>query len=159
MKNICILLTAVLGAALTIGSVAQAADDQTVQYTAAPRVHVLKREELDSLLAQPDKVLIIDVRRPDEITAIGGLPVYLSIQIQDLEKNLAWIPKDRLLVAISNHAGRASKAAEVLARHGFNVAGAAGAQTYEKEGGVLSKIKPPVDKGEAEAAGRNGTQH
>ncbi len=78
---------------------------------------------------------------------------------QTLEMKRAWSPKDRLRVAISNQAGLARKAAEGRARHGFNVADAAGAQTYDKEGGVLSKIKPPVDQGEAEAAGRNGTQH
>ena len=72
----------------------------------ASKAHVLSREELDKLLAQPGKVLVIDVRRPDEVSEIGGLPVYLSIQAGDLEKNLAWIPKDRLIVTLSNHAGR-----------------------------------------------------
>jgi len=146
MKNTLILLTAVLGASVGIAIVAHAADDPPARQAPAFKVHVLKRAELDSLLAQPDKVVVIDVRRPDEITAIGGLPVYLSIQIQDLEKNIAWIPKDRILIALSNHAGRASKAAELLARHGFKVAGAAGAQTYEKEGGVLTKIAPIAAK-------------
>jgi rhodanese-related sulfurtransferase len=110
---------------------------------AAAKAKTLTRAELDQLLATPDKVLLIDVRRPDELTAIGGFPVYLSIQAKDLESHLDAIPKDRVIVTVSNHAGRAGKAADLLASHGFNVAGAVGAETYEKDGGTLSKIEPP----------------
>jgi rhodanese-related sulfurtransferase len=108
------------------------------------KAHVLSREELDKLLAQPGKVLVIDVRRPDEVSEIGGLPVYLSIQAGDLQKSLAWIPKDRLIVTLSNHAGRAGKAADLLAANGFKVAGAAGAQTYEQQGGKLAEVVRPA---------------
>jgi rhodanese-related sulfurtransferase len=110
----------------------------------ASKAHILSREELDKLLAQPSKTLVIDVRRPDEISSIGGLPVYLSIQAQDLEASTAWIPKDRTLVLVSNHAGRAGKAADLLASKGFKVAGAAGVQLYEKDGGTLTHIAKPA---------------
>jgi rhodanese-related sulfurtransferase len=103
----------------------------------------LTRDELDKLLATPDRVLLIDVRRPDEIAANGGFPVYLSIQAADLEKHLSEIPKDRLIVLVSNHAGRAGRAADLLASKGFDVAGAVGAQLYESEGGKLTKPAPP----------------
>jgi rhodanese-related sulfurtransferase len=116
------------------------------------KAHVLSRAELDQLLKEPQKLLVIDVRRPDEITAIGGLPVYLSIQAKDLEGSLAWIPKDRTIVTLSNHAARAGKAADVLASHGFKVAGAAGAQTYEKDGGTLTKIAPVAPTAAANSA-------
>ncbi len=108
------------------------------------KVHVLSRAELERLLAQPDKVLVIDVRRPDEVSSVGGLPVYFSIQSKDLESSLAWIPKGRSIITLSNHAGRASKAAELLTSKGFNVAGAAGAQTYEQQGGRLTHIPVPA---------------
>jgi rhodanese-related sulfurtransferase len=107
------------------------------------KAKTLTRAELDQLLATPDKVLLIDVRRPDEISTNGGFPVYLSIQIGDLEKHLDAIPKDRIIVTVSNHAARGGKAADLLASHGFNVAGAVGAETYEKEGGTLTRIEPP----------------
>lgn len=112
---------------------------------AAPpsKAKVLNRAELDKLLATPDRVLLIDVRRPDEISSNGGFPVYLSIQAGDLEKHLSEIPKDRLIVLVSNHAGRAGRAAALLESNGFKVAGAVGAQTYESEGGKLTKIEPP----------------
>jgi rhodanese-related sulfurtransferase len=107
------------------------------------KAKTLTRAELDQLLATPDKVLLIDVRRPDEISTNGGFPVYLSVQIGDLEKHLDAIPKDRIIVTVSNHAARGGKAADLLASHGFNVAGAVGAETYEKEGGTLTRIEPP----------------
>jgi rhodanese-related sulfurtransferase len=110
---------------------------------------VLTRAEIDELLSKPDQVLIIDVRRPDEVTSIGGFPVYLSIQIADLEKNLAYIPKDRTIIALSNHAARGGRAADILAKAGFKVAGAAGAENYEAEGGKLIKIAPPPPKTDA----------
>jgi rhodanese-related sulfurtransferase len=110
------------------------------------KAKTLTRAELDQLLATPDKVLLIDVRRPDEISTNGGFPVYLSIQIGDLEKHLDAIPRDRIIVTVSNHAARGGKAADLLASKGFNVAGAVGAETYEKEGGTLTKIAPPAKK-------------
>ena len=108
------------------------------------KAHVLNRAELDALLATPDKVLLIDVRRPDEVTNIGGFPVYLSIQFKDLEKSLAYIPKDRAIVLVSNHAGRAGKAADLLTEKGYNVAGAAGVEGYAAQGGLVTKIAPSV---------------
>jgi rhodanese-related sulfurtransferase len=116
------------------------------------RAHVLTRDELDKLLARPQDLLVIDVRRPDEVSKIGGLPVYLSIQLDDLEKGLAWIPKGRTIVTVSNHAKRAARAADLLATRGFKVAGAAGVQTYEQEGGKLTKIVPPPPPSAASAA-------
>jgi rhodanese-related sulfurtransferase len=113
------------------------------QQAPAAKAKVLTRVELETLLGQPDKVLLIDVRRPDEITSIGGFPVYLSIQVAELEKHLAEIPRDRVIVTVSNHAARGARAADLLAEHGFHVAGTVGAETYESEGGKLVKIAIP----------------
>ena len=118
------------------------------QQASAPKpasaAHLLTVSELDVLLAKPERLLLIDVRRPDEVSTIGGFPVYLSVQAADLEKNLAWIPKDRTIVTVSNHAGRAGKAADLLSSKGFRVAGAVGAETYEKAGGRIAHIKAPA---------------
>jgi len=122
----------------------QASSPAAAAKAPAFKAHVLTVPELNALIAKPDHLLIIDVRRPDEVTSIGGFPVYLSIQLADLEKSLAWIPKDRLIVTLSNHAGRAGKAADLLAARGFKVAGAAGAQTYEQQGGTLAKVVRPA---------------
>jgi rhodanese-related sulfurtransferase len=106
----------------------------------------LDRAHVDALLAKPDKLLIIDLRRPDELTKIGGFPVYFSIQVADLEKNLALIPKDRQILTASNHAGRAGAAGDLLTSKGFKVAGAVGVQNYEEEGGTLTRLQPPAPK-------------
>lgn len=105
--------------------------------------HVLTNAEFDSLIAHPKDILIIDVRRPDELTSNGGFPVYLSIQAKELEQSLAWIPKDRTIITVSNHAARGGAAADALTKAGFKVAGTIGAQTYEQAGGKLTKIVAP----------------
>ena len=145
MLKLTILLVGALAAAAPLAYSADSpAGSGAAAKAPASKAHVLSRAELDKLLAQPGKVLVIDVRRPDEVSEIGGLPVYLSIQASDLEKSLAWIPKDRLIVTVSNHAGRAGKAADLLTERGFKVAGAAGVQTYEQQGGTLAKIAKPA---------------
>ena len=103
----------------------------------------LSRAEFESLLAKPEQLLIIDVRRPDELTKIGGFPVFLSVQIKDLPERLAWIPKDRTIVTVSNHAARSGRAADLLTANGYKVAGTVGAQTFEEQGGRLTKFEIP----------------
>jgi len=137
--------TLALGALLPIAAFAQTAATQTTE-PAEPtfQAHVLTREEFDALQAKPKSLLIIDVRRPDEITAIGGFGVYLNIQPADLDAHLDLIPRERTIVTVSNHANRAGRVADVLVRHGFKVAGALGAQNYEAAGGTLTRIAPRV---------------
>jgi rhodanese-related sulfurtransferase len=108
------------------------------------KAHVLTRPEFDALLANPARLVVIDVRRPDELTSKGGYPVYLSIQAADLEKRLDWIPRDRRIVTVSNHAARAGKSADLLTSKGFDVAGAIGVESYEQEGGTLTRIAAPA---------------
>ena len=91
------------------------------QQATAPvsKAKILSRQEFDALLATPGRVLLLDVRRPTEISSNGGFPVYLNIQADDLEKHLADIPKDRPIVTVSNHAHRAGIAADMLESKGF----------------------------------------
>ena len=106
----------------------------------------LSRSQVDALLAKPEQLVIIDVRRPDELTDKGGFPAYLSIQAPDLEKYTAYIPRDRTVVTVSNHAARAGVAADLLAAKGFKVAGAIGSENYQEEGGTISRVVPPAPK-------------
>lgn len=125
---------------------------------AAPAYKTLTKDEFDALVRQPARILILDVRRPDEISTNGGFPVYLSIQLADLEKYVDYIPKDRTIVTVSNHASRGVRAAAVLAGKGFTVAGGYGAQDYEAAGGTFH-LKVPVPaprEGAAGAAGATG---
>jgi len=106
----------------------------------------LDRAQLDKLLGHPEKLLFIDVRRPDELTKLGGFPIYLSVQNKNLEESLDYIPKDRLIVTVSNRAHRAGVAGDILLSKGFKVAGAAGVLDYQDEGGSLTKIAVPAPK-------------
>jgi rhodanese-related sulfurtransferase len=76
----------------------------------------------------------------------------LSVQIKDLERDLAFIPKERPIVTVSNHAGRAGQAGDLLTKKGFNVIGAVGSQLYEAEGGTIVKIAIPPKRQAAAAA-------
>jgi rhodanese-related sulfurtransferase len=142
-----------LMACLAFVSVSSAQRPPAEQGTKEPafKAHVLSVTELDQALAAPGKVLLIDVRRPDEVSSIGGFPVYLSIQSDQLAQSLAWIPRDRSVITVSNHAARAGKAADLLAGKGFKVLGAVGTQTYEQAGGKLvTHIAVPPPKTAAE---------
>jgi rhodanese-related sulfurtransferase len=123
-----------------------------------PKSHAreLSRAEFEGLLAKPEQLLIIDVRRPDELTKIGGFPVFLSVQIKDLPERLAWIPKDRTIVTVSNHAARSGRASDLLTSKGFKVAGTVGAQTFEEQGGLLTKFVIPPPRTPAPAASAAG---
>ena len=104
----------------------------------------LNRAEVDALLAQPETLLVLDVRRPDELIKYGSFPVFLSVQNRDLEKYVAYLPKDRTILTVSNHANRAGAAGDLLAARGFKVAGATGSEDYEQEGGkAVAHIQPP----------------
>jgi rhodanese-related sulfurtransferase len=148
MKKLLVLIPLLFA----VGAFAQAPDTKLSQQAPTSKAHVLSRAELDELLKKPESLLLIDVRRPDEVTNIGGFPVYLSVQIDSLASYLQWIPKDRLIVTVSNHAARAGKAADILAAKGYRVAGAVGAEVYEKDGGKLTKIVPPPASSAANVA-------
>ena len=112
----------------------------------------LTRVQIDEWLAKPEKVLFLDIRRPDELITFGSFPVFLSVQLADLEKNIAFIPKDRSIITVSNHANRAFKAGDLLSSKGFKVIGAAGSENYEQAGGTsVTKLVKPEPKQTAEA--------
>ena len=109
--------------------------------------------QVDRWLAQPDKIVVLDVRRPDELIKYGSFPVYLNIQNKDLEKHLAYLPKDRWIITVSNHAQRAGAAGDLLTAKGFKVLGATGSEDYEQEGGkAVTHIQPPPPRTAAAAS-------
>jgi rhodanese-related sulfurtransferase len=111
------------------------------------QVKRLTSAEIDTLLAKPEKLLVIDVRRPDELTVKGSFPVYLNIQAKEIEKYLAYIPKDRAIITVSNHAHRAGAVGDILAAKGYKVAGASGSEDYEAQGGkAIIKVVAPAPK-------------
>ncbi len=133
----------VLALSLAFGAGSASAAEQAAKEFKSP---VLTRAQVDALLAKPDQVVLVDLRRPDEHSSKGAFLVFLSIQSADLEKYLAFIPRDRQVLTVSNHASRAGKAADLLASKGFKVAGAVGAELYAEEGGKVNKIQAPPPK-------------
>jgi rhodanese-related sulfurtransferase len=153
LKNLKPLLISALAISLALGagfaSAQQADVPAKAAYVAPPwtyKTKQLNKDQIDALLAKPKKVVVIDVRRPDELISKGSFPVFLSIQIKDLEKNLDYIPKDRVIVTVSNRAHRAGAAGDILTAKGFKVAGAAGSLDYEDQGGTIARITPPPAK-------------
>ncbi len=104
----------------------------------------LSRNDVDKLLGNPKKLLVIDVRRPDELSKYGSLPVYLNVQLKDLPVALDYIPRDRVIVTVSNRAHRAGAAGDLLSKAGFKVAGALGSEDYREAGGTVIKVTAPV---------------
>ena len=154
MRKLLLVSTMVMSVGL-LGAAVPVAHAQTpaaaAANAAAPEVWKYKtpklnKAQLDALFAKPEKLVVIDVRRPDELTNIGQFPVFLSIQFQDLANQLAYIPKDRKIVTVSNRAHRAGDAGDFLTAHGFKVIGAAGTKDYEEQGGSVLHIAPPPPK-------------
>ncbi len=112
----------------------------------------LSRNDVDKLVGNPKKLLVIDVRRPDEISKYGTLPVYLNIQIKDLPEVLDYIPRDRAIITVSNRAHRAGAAGDLLSEKGFKVAGALGSEDYREAGGTVVKVAVPAPRPTAPAA-------
>jgi len=134
---------------LAASLIASASFAQQAAYQPPPwtyQTKQLNRAEIDALLAKPQQVVVIDVRRPDEVVSKGSFPVFLNIQTSDVEKNLAYIPKDRVIVTVSNRAHRAGAVGDLLTAKGFKVAGAAGSLDYEDQGGTIVRIQPPAPK-------------
>jgi rhodanese-related sulfurtransferase len=114
----------------------------------------LTRAEVDAQLAKPESVILVDLRRPDEFIKFGSFPVFLSVQNKDLARELAWVPRDRPIVTVSNHAQRAGAAGDLLTANGYTVIGATGAEEYEVQGGksvAHVQAPPPRVAGAASA--------
>ena len=106
----------------------------------------LSTAEVDQLLDSHKHVYILDVRKPEEIAQLGTLKGSINIPIDQLEQRLNEVPKNKLILTLSNHAGRGSKAAELLEKNGYKVAGAAGIQTYTADGGTKYLVHPEIAK-------------
>jgi rhodanese-related sulfurtransferase len=116
-------------------------------YVAPPWIYKTKqlnRAQVDALLAKPNKLVIIDLRRPDELVKYGSFPIYLNVQIKEPPNLLAYIPKDRTILTVSNRAHRAGSAGDLLTSKGYKVAGATGSEDYREAGGTIVRLEAPA---------------
>lgn len=151
MKAVKTLVTLALAFGTTIAMAQEAAsapaEAASSTYVAPPwayKTKQLNRNQVDALLGNPKKLLIIDLRRPDELVKYGSFPAYLNLQLKDLPELLEFIPKDRTILTVSNRAHRAGAAGDILTAAGYKVAGATGSEDYREAGGTITKVSPPA---------------
>lgn len=148
------LLTLLLGLSLSLGGTVALAQEAAPPASPAASAYVpkpwvyktpkLNKAQVDALLAKPEKLLILDVRRPDEIAKWGGFQAYLNVQLEDLPHVVAFIPRDRVILPVSIRANRGGDAGDFLTALGFKVAGATGTEDYREAGGTIYKPQPPA---------------
>jgi rhodanese-related sulfurtransferase len=66
--------------------------------SAAPAQEI-STEELEKYLNNK-QVFFLDVREPEEVKELGSVPGYVNIPLNQLEKRLAEIPKNKLIVTL-----------------------------------------------------------
>jgi rhodanese-related sulfurtransferase len=114
MKRVAFCLGLLLASS---GAFAQqhAAVDQAARQTSA--------EQLQEALSKNHKILVVDVRGPQEFSA-GHIPGAVNIPIDDLAAKLEEMKvlKDTVLVTMCEHGGRSSRAAVELQKLGYKTA-------------------------------------
>ncbi len=94
------------------------------------------------VLAQKDKLVLIDVRRDDEYYGeLGHVAGAKLITLDTLDTRLGEIPKDKEVVFICRSGGRSGRAAYFARENGYT-------QVYNMKGGMLlwNELALPVEK-------------
>ncbi len=91
--------------------------------------------ELNRQLGEGKKVLVIDVRSPEEF-ASGHIPGATNIPIEDLSRRIGemQVSKDTTIVTICEHGGRSSRAALELQKLGYKSSSFCKLESWKKEG-------------------------
>ncbi|HUZ46048.1 MAG TPA: rhodanese-like domain-containing protein [Terriglobia bacterium] len=92
-------------------------------------------QHLHSMLAKNAKVLVIDVRAPEEYYE-SHIPQALSIPLERLPKMIRQlhIPKDTVIVTVCDHGGRSSRAALELQKMGYKTSSFCRIDSWKKGG-------------------------
>lgn len=77
-------------------------------------------EETKEKKDQGPDFILLDVRRLDELH-IASIEGATHIPLQELEKRLGELDKDKELIVFCHHGGRSRRAAQFLLEKGFNV--------------------------------------
>ena len=119
---------------------------QEKQAAPTPAYKVLKAPDLEKLLAEGEKYLILDVRRPDEISKLGTVKGYINIPVEVIAERYAELPKDKPIISLCNRARRATTAADLLKEKGYTIAAVGGLEDIKTEEGgpKLITVFPPA---------------
>ena len=100
-----------------------------------PAAHETNAKQLHSLLDRDGKVLILDVRTPQEY-ARGHVPEAVNVPIDQL----AWkikqmqVSKNTTIVTMCDHGGRSSRAAMQLQKMGYHATSFCRIDSWRKDG-------------------------
>lgn len=90
---------------------------------------------LEAKLDAGEDIYLLDVRNPDELVEHGMIAGAVNIPVDQLEARVSEVPKDKPIVTYCMHGGRASRAAEILRKHGYTEPIEYGGITAWKEAG------------------------
>lgn len=98
-------------------------------------VHETTPKVLHSLLDRNGKVLVIDVRTPQEY-AKGHIPEAINIPVKELPQRIRQmqVSKDTPIVTMCDHGGRSSHAAQELQKMGYEVTSFCRIDSWRKDG-------------------------
>lgn len=97
-------------------------------------VKKLSPDELSRLLENEKNLFFLDVREAKEIEEFGSLKGYVNIPVGELEKRLSEVPKDKVIVTACQRAVRAGRAADILEKNGYKVAGRCAMVEWKEQG-------------------------
>jgi len=111
-----ILLAAVLtAAALPVGITSAMAQSQA---TAAQQVPLIEPAQVRGLIDLGGKIIIVDVRRPDEFTQ-GHINGAILMPLDSLANTYSSLPKQGKLIVYCRSGHRSAQAVQFLLDHGY----------------------------------------
>ncbi len=92
--------------------------------------------ELNRMIESTDKLLLLDVREPFELTAFGKIPNVVNIPLGELKRRITELPedKDTPIVSICQSGNRSKSAAAILHQSGYT-------KIYNLEGGTIGWLR------------------
>jgi rhodanese-related sulfurtransferase len=101
----------------------------------------LTPEELKDALEKKDRIFLLDVRNPEELVESGVIDGYVNIPLDQLEKRLGEVPKNKVIITMCMRGNRAGRAAAILEKAGYEVYGSCGIVPYKEKGYPVSQVK------------------
>lgn len=103
-----------------------------------PNMPGVKDVEPKEVWEKKSQLMVIDVRRPDEVAEHGYIPGAMHVVLDTLPLRLEEIPREKTLVFVCQLGGRSARACAFLTAQGFthvvNMKGGMSAWTFDVEG-------------------------
>ncbi|MEJ2007346.1 MAG: rhodanese-like domain-containing protein [Acidobacteriota bacterium] len=108
----------------------------------SPGAKETRASQLHSMLGHNGKVMVIDVRTPEEY-ARGHIPEAVNIPINELPAKIQQmhVSKETTIVTMCDHGGRSSRAALELQKMGYKTTSFCRIDSWQKDGYKIKKGK------------------